>query len=761
MNLYIFDFNNYANRTYKSAANLDSFGAALHISQNVNFNDNDGLNTSVIIGSGPNPYYANGNYLVAVYNNEIISRWFILESKRKRLGQYTLQLRRDLIADYYNEIMQADCMIKRGMVSDLNPFIYNKESITTNQIKTSEEALKDDTGSAWVVGYMARDTAETSLTLNTAIVIPDLEIASLEDWSYYKYTTQKCYTNPVTNFLFYVGNYSSVSSGDLYIDFRYNKKVVNRNITYIVRNEYNAHSVTEEDKTNILNSVNTYKSLYYTQELNIADRLALIELNNKILKAGTDYYKITTKLATTKETIDLNSDLSGEYLNTYIRNLMSQPKATLQLTFTYDTAQIALEKLAYGQYKLAIPAQDERYHLKDAPYDMFIMPYSDTLTVNNVQGNKSLAVNIASEIAKNLGTGTSAKLYDIQLLPYCPITGYTMSNNAMTIEEDAKRITWIKNADSVNILPLIWCTASSGSKLVSTRWAVEYTENKKIANQCDLYRLVSPNFNGQFEFNMAKFDNYSDYFKIDFTYLPYKPYIRVAPQFSGLYGKDFNDARGLLLGGDFSLPVVNDAWVTYQTNNKNYENIFNRQIENMEINQKYNRINNIVGSAAASLGQGLMLGSMFNPVAGIGAGLATALGGAADIYVNEQLYKEQKSYTKDTWELQLDNIKAQPNSISKTTAYTQNNKIWPILEYYTCSDQEKNAVANSIKLNGMTVNAPGKISDYIYSDWEYAGYKSRDYIEADILNINITGDSNLVYAIRQELNQGIYFKEDN
>lgn len=106
----------------------------------------------------------------------------------------------------------------------------------------------------------------------------------------------------------------------------------------------------------------------------------------------------------------------------------------------------------------------------------------------------------------------------------------------------------------------------------------------KVSDACDMYRLVSPNFNGQFEFSVAK-NGKINYFNVDYSYKPFNPYIHVNPEFGGLYGEDFDDARGLILGGDFSLPFVTDAWTDYQVANKNYNDIFDRQIKNMEVEQ--------------------------------------------------------------------------------------------------------------------------------------------------------------------------------
>ena len=68
------------------------------------------------------------------------------------------------------------------------------------------------------------------------------------------------------------------------------------------------------------------------------------------------------------------------------------------------------------------------------------------------------------------------------------------------------------------------------------------------------------------------------FFNIDCTYKPYNPYIHVNPNFGRLYGGDFDDSRGLIVGGDFSLPQTTSAWESYQLSNKNFQASFDRQI---------------------------------------------------------------------------------------------------------------------------------------------------------------------------------------
>ena len=70
---------------------------------------------------------------------------------------------------------------------------------------------------------------------------------------------------------------------------------------------------------------------------------------------------------------------------------------------------------------LYVDLNSDRAHLNDAPYDMFCIPFSDTLNLKygdtKFTCSKNVALSMATEIAKDLG---SKSVYDVQLLPYCP-----------------------------------------------------------------------------------------------------------------------------------------------------------------------------------------------------------------------------------------------------------------------------------------------------------------------------------------------------
>jgi len=307
---------------------------------------------------------------------------------------------------------------------------------------------------------------------------------------------------------------------------------------------------------------------------------------------------------------------------------------------------------------------------------------------------------------------------------------------------------------------MFWSTSNSGTFNIHLPILAG---NKKLANQCDMYRLVSPNYSGQFEFNLAKNGGYVEYFNVDYTYLPISSYIHVNPDWKGLYGQDFNDARGLICQGDFSVMYLSDPWKNYQQQNKNFEQIFSREISNMDVNRKYQRMGETISAWTGAIGAGGGIGGLISGVAGgiAGgvAGAASLAAGYADRSISDKLYQESVSFKKDMHEMQLENIKALPNSIAKTTAYNENNKIFPILEYYTCTDEEKDLVANAIVNMGMTVNVVGKPIDYVYNTWSYNGIFSKGFFKATLIRLeDLPEDYHMLQAIAEELSLGIYFK---
>lgn len=461
-----------------------------------------------------------------------------------------------------------------------------------------------------------------------------------------------------------------------------------------------------------------------------------------------------------------------------------------------------------------IPAASTRIHLKDSPYDMFAIPVGKYTVVDGTKeftpSNEGLAMAVVSEMDAQLGSDTS---YDFQLLPYCPCREYIRSSVNLGFKRiyyyldvtDAQKST-LEDSNGTIYNFLIWCNSSSFSfniplgkmeiETKSSAGLITYTEMTpfhatkvlgvipageafdfplaesiemgkdcltiKKRNQCDMLRLCSPNYSSVFEFS-SQANNGVHYINVDCSYKPYNPYIHLNPDFGGLYGSDFNDQRGLVCGGDYSLARVTSSWANYQLNNKNYQSIFDREIQTLEVQQKYQRIGDVLGGITGALGAGtqgattgaLLGGGTGAVIGGLVSGALSGVGAIADYNINEVLRNEAISYKKDMYNYSLGNIKALPYGLSRTSSFNIQNKIWPFLEYYSCTDTERLVLEKKLYYNGMSIGAFGAIRDYVPLDGK------THFVQASypfLVSRKGKHDSHIESEISAEMAIGIYTK---
>ena len=284
---------------------------------------------------------------------------------------------------------------------------------------------------------------------------------------------------------------------------------------------------------------------------------------------------------------------------------------------------------------------------------------------------------------------------------------------------------------------------------------------RKLANECDLVRIVSQNYSAIFEFSPAKSGGV-DGFLADCTYKPWSPYIHILPKLKGLYGDNFaaiDDARGLICGGDMSLPQLSNEWANYQLQNKTYQEMFDRQIKNMDVQNDVNRqgalaqaiLAPITGVAAGASAASKISDGLGGTIAG---GLAGAIGGGVTAgidYANTvRMMEENRQYAIDMYGYNLQNIQAVPTSLTKTSALTYNTRVWPFIEYYTCTEAERKALKDKMKYNGMTIMKVGQLSDYLLGEDNF--YKGQLIRLPEYVKI----DGHMAFEIYNELNKGVY-----
>lgn len=849
---YLYNFNSYSDRRCIKYNTLNEYlshtGVSYDTQTTTNFCEGDGVLrggvtyrkslTNITIPAKGTPDYA-----LVVNNGNIESRWYVVDSVNKNNATYSLILKRDSVADFYSDIINAPTYIEKATLLPNSPFIFNQEDMSFNQIKQSETLLKDKTGCPWIIGFMAQKQPEgTSEPFTTTVATnmmgqPDVTYSSMANYPYWAYMGSpyhsdtnyyKCVSNSgsaITWLTVYINAYDSTgitgrtstegytyyytpNSGWSYITGEgQNPSPTQFNTAYrcdydhystIFRKLYRAIAA---DST-ITELARNYASLYYSDIHTTAQGDAFAAEAGKIVKTnnsatqpttGTTYaaglYSLSVPYSSTGFVGDMYYYDGTDAMATTLANTSSQLHQAVLNILAANAADWGLEYR--GNYSTAAVAQEAKFYLVDAtptsadqitfsftgnekglgdaPYRMFALPYNDNVVkwkfggsdANVLSSNKNINMSVAQGIAK---TFSGTWLYDLQLVPFCPFVKSDRvtvnSNNEVII--DIQNLTYNTDYNTINyngnhMAYILWCDYSQvdNYQIPFTINAGSTAEEIKVNNQCDMYRLSAPAYNSVFEFS-AEMNNGVNGFDVDIAYKPYDSYIHINPNWGGLYGSDFNDARGLVFTGPFSLPQTTSAWMQYKLNNMNYQNSFDRQIENMKTMHKYDMkelgikgITGIAQGAVTGATTGAMIGGGWGALAGaVVGGAASAVGSAADQQLATKRYNETIDYTNDQFNYNLQNVQAQAQALSKVSSFTPNNKVFPILEYYTCTEPEKEALRNKIKYNGMSVGVIDTINNYLRSE--------PTYIKGQVIRLTINEENHMVEDIKNEINKGVF-----
>lgn len=891
-------FNNYFNRIIKKYNSVDDYEDIQYYAhkdyfsiENINFNPNDNVSTKLIVNLDATKY----DYLLVINPDDeaIESRWFILNCVRLRNGQYELSLKKDNIADNLENLLTSPMFVQKAMLPNDDPFIFNDEGMSFNQIKTTETLLKDSSETAWIVGYIAKNASPSDVSIQVpdedfvAVTLTDIademsisesDLASILNFgensnpsyftkeiefrfgysvpkigidlsprfrrarvttnstistSSYKYDYALSWNKPIWKLVTNGSPANEVSQAILY----YSSSILSQMPTILNRKYFT------EDQYNILssyeNKVVLYNGTYYKIAINVVNS-AEQEVAGPM--AYTSYSSLISVI--TRANTNITTGTGGGLDNT---GEISIRPTSLKVFVQMEEVSVESGVIAGVTTKIS----SSRKALNSQPFDMFAIPYGETTFNSDLGERKSIgeySLSVASKIALEL----NANCYDVQLLPYCPFLdkynngvidltdltedidfnyidktsstvrvtethdlqiqqdpeaqtgysgdyfiivdmpssditqiGYTInygeeytsarsitkvglgSTTEIIFECDIQDGTVTQGMVSISIWYeyngtdhksfIIYCDKNSFSTRINQ--SLSLTDSVKVDALCDKYRLVSPNYQGSFEFCVAKNGGRVDFFLAEATYRPYNPYIKVVPDFNLLYGANFGDCRGLICGGDFSIGIMTSAWETYQLNNKNYQNIFNREIQSLDIQQDIQRRSQIVGSVAGVVADttkgattGAMLGGGWGAVAGGALGASVSAVGAGmdfDILMREQ--REQRSLAIDKYNYQLGNIKALPYTLTKVGAFDINSKIFPFLEYYTATEEEKEALERKIQYESMTVMR----IDYLANFYNETGDKY--YFKAELIrNEELYFSTEVFNSIYGELLKGVY-----
>lgn len=574
------------------------------------------------------------------------------------------------------------------------------------------------------------------------------------------------------------------------------------NYTTLDRDSYNVYPVTytncyavSENYVNITEAADfmgTYASMWRNKLINITKDMwysylgldlttltILQQLNGKICEIGGVYYKckLVSGLSVQNKSMGVNAspyaaaltnalkvtlpsetELNGIVLKQrsvyYDEDHTPFDTESTDYTIYYNTEEIYLRLVPQNvNVWTELTAKSSRSHLIDAPYDMFVIPYGDDsldYTYMNVtyHPDKNMAVNLAIEMCRSLGTSES---YDIQIVPYCPIRNEGTIGD--TIDFSLCNCELIYNGTNHDATDTVvgvymWAEKSSDTfSIVESRSDLTLVGSEltyKEITQLKQFILCSPDKAAQWEFNPCM-NNGIKKWNVSFDYRPFSSYVKIQPEWDYLYGTAESDMRGLIFNGAYSITQLSDAWNNYVANNKNYQAIFDTQIGS-QIKQ-YDIQNKAAWDTltARSIGWGF-----------VGPAMKTYYN-IKEQEMQESIQNVQLEAQRKLFEYQLDNIQSQPTTISKLTSINTDFRIFPFVEIFTGSDTDIKNFRNNIKWNGMTIMCVGMIEEYLESGTE-------TFIQATLLRYNhfieIENDFTAVQEINTELNKGIYITKE-
>lgn len=780
--ILLLQFRNYFDRRIKRFDSLASY-YNYQLGQtftNINFIPGDGITTELILNFDTEAL-GSPNYLIAAETSTDFTRWFITETERTRKGQTKFKLRRDLVAEEIQGIKEATAMINKGYVEWGNPAFFNKEPISVNRIPKTREFLIDKSVSGWLVAYLPKsgkgenswedtgvafgtvapqaqysfaslDEARTAFGENNAYIGGMLQVYATPSWvvgsslpklKKYEYFLQNGGAWPVetvnstSSQSYFEGTASlapdAIQAGVTAIYQEVGKRLTPSDLSFKGYQSV-VDTVSKYDGATVKNTSTgvIYKVSAEISERSVSD-IFIDSWNNS------DLNQVFVDAA--KKVDGRFSETTGQH------DFEHAPIKTSGCTCYF--VKVSFTQVSDEIYEWKI--SKKRRKTEDAPYDCICLPYrTDGINaVFKIDGKLvDVDYNANMSLASSFSTYWGSNVYDVQLLPYCPVQDLIVPGTG-GIAVDSTKAGVVYQYDTASKTLVCFCRTINSKFSISKQLIPPKTKTDFL---CKHYKLVAPNFSSEYE--VPVFENGGVYYwNVTETLIPYSPWIQVVPQFKNFNGADLKDSRGLIVGGSLSITQTTTAWAEYLRSNCNYSQIFESQMAYQEYQQKNSMIASAIGSVGGALTTGVGTGILTGGVAlGVGAGLASGAAGVADLLVQNKMNQKANEFAREQRELSLSNIKSTPATISKVTSINSNFCVWPYIEFDVCGDGEYELVDTYLKMYGMTINQVGTLENFMKKDY----YCSADILLAD----NIYGDANYKNQIKSEVSQGFFYEED-
>lgn len=822
--VYFYKFNNYYNRIIKrfdTIAEYEANATLLGSQVNCNFVHGDGVNSEFYWNKGVNDTDTPDYVVVDDYKGNI-SRWFVTNSFKTRDRQDKLTLRRDLIADFYSDIVEySPCLIRKGYVPQNNPLIFNDEGVQYNKVKQDEILIKDESNCSYIVGFISNTAYPSGATVN----------GTIKEINYdYNYTTLADF--PLKNYVQGAGNNHTQSAkiikdynyNNIYLSIKYNGRCNTgggridmetiMHYTGIAKpsyytpaysNEYDGtYYQTGSTNTNVILNCeytgnapspsvlesNYLKSHYartlynkidigtindYAKEcfdLNEGIYSQLQQYNGRKIKIGNIIYNISIEKEDYQEQTVIynayNPTISAAF-NDIITHINSHKPSQSEMSTGAYTMGYYNNANRYQPSDIKVMANSEKYylvfteassniscnidtpsnrtHLDTQPYDMFMLINESNISykvgTDNFTSNHEVNMNMAQAICQNAGSGS----FDIQIVPFNPMRGTILADGSLNFYNFD--VHPIKNGNNDIVGHYVLCNSNDLKfQLEKNELKFNPTNYKKDYN-LKQYRLCSPNQETMFEFSPSMNGGINTW-EISCNYRPYASYIKVQPTWNSLYGSPMyngkTDFRGLVYNSTLCVTQLSDAWANYVSNNKNFQQLFDNQINTLT-KQNEIQLNAMEETLGLRSFTGMPIGSILR-----------VIGGSKDIEMTRELNNVAISKMETDFKYQMDNIKSMPHTIKKLTSINEDTRIFPFIEIYSATPTEEQSFEFKMKYTGYTIMTTGKIIDYCEPNEET--FVQADLIRLDLSRSEETADNHIASEIALELSKGIYITKE-
>lgn len=330
------NYSNYFNRIIKKEDSLEAYIAlpgSISIQSYRNFNCRDGVNASIVFDW---EFEWMPDYLVFHDGLNVESRWFITEAvfqckKSDNKAQYILTLRRDVIVDNYDKVVTAPCFIEKGMLKQNDPYLFNSEGLSLNQIKKSEDLLKDKSGIAWYIGYLAKNFRDAARKIDLDIKVPIeyTEINNTWPWISYRDSTCDFVSDTSQNVLsiYYrhwllETDYGAYYRINLHSDITTIEESIFIDANSNLRTSKKKSLVKEALDPLVNTSIASIKSQLYSLKSVRSDYDELIKWNGKTVKYNNGYYTLDIKTVSGEKITDTVKSSDVALFNT-LQNLVN------------------------------------------------------------------------------------------------------------------------------------------------------------------------------------------------------------------------------------------------------------------------------------------------------------------------------------------------------------------------------------------------------------------------------------------------------